>query len=71
VATRVAQTGGSVADVAVPLALRSADPLVGFVRDWDEATRTGVRASFRSFGCCGVTDPLGELAALGLLEGFR
>ncbi len=70
VATRVAQTGGSVDDVAVPLALRSADPLVGFVQHWDEGTRTGVRDAFRSFGCCGVTDPLGDLAALGLLEDF-
>ena len=70
VATRVAQTGGSVEDVAVPLALRSADPLVGFVEHWDEGTCTGVRAAFRSFGCCGVTDPLGDLAALGLLEDF-
>jgi hypothetical protein len=70
VATRVAQTGGSVDDVAVPLALRSADPLVGFVQHWDEGTCTGVRAAFRSFGCCGVTDPLGDLAALGLLEAF-
>jgi hypothetical protein len=70
VATRVAQTGGSVDDVAVPLALRSADPLVGFVQHWDADTCTGVRATFRSFGCCGVTDPLGDLAALGLLEDF-
>jgi len=28
------------------------------------------REAFRSFGCCGVTDPLGDLAALGLLEDF-
>jgi hypothetical protein len=70
VATRVAQTGGSVDDVAVPLALRSADPLLGFVQHWDEGTRAGVREAFRSFGCCGVTDPLGDLAALGLLEDF-
>ena len=70
VATRVAQTGGSVDDVAVPLALRSADPLVGFVQHWDEGTCAGVRAAFRSFGCCGVTDPLGDLAVLGLLEDF-
>ncbi|MDQ1601519.1 MAG: hypothetical protein QOD68_2993 [Actinomycetota bacterium] len=70
VATRVAQTGGSVDDVAVPLALRSADPLVGFVEHWDEGTCTGVRSAFRSFGCCGVTDPLGDLATVGLLEDF-
>lgn len=71
VATRVAQTGGSVDHVAVPLALRSADPLVGFVQHWDEGTCIDVRRAFRSFGCCGVTDPLGDLAALGVLEDVR
>ena len=27
-----------------------------------------VRAFFPAYGCCGVTDPITELAALGLLE---
>jgi hypothetical protein len=71
VAIRVAQTGGSVDGVAVPLALRGADHLVGFVQHWDDDTCIDVRRAFRSFGCCGVTDPLGDLAALGVLEDVR
>ena len=67
VATRVAQSGGSGDDVAAVLAQRSAPALVEFVSAWDEQTCSGVRASFRSFGCCGVHDPLDELSALGLL----
>ena len=27
-----------------------------------------LRARFVSFGCCGVTDPIGDLVALGLVE---
>jgi hypothetical protein len=27
-----------------------------------------VRAFFTAYGCCGVTDPVTDLAALGLLE---
>jgi hypothetical protein len=67
VATRVAQSGGSTEDVAAVLAQRSAPALVEFVSAWDEQTCAGVRAAFRSFGCCGVHDPLDELGALGLL----
>lgn len=71
VATRVAQTGGSADAVAAALAERRPDHLVAFVQGWDESTCTDVRAAFRSFGCCGVTDPLGDLAALGVLEVVR
>ncbi len=53
------------------LAERRPKQLVGFVQAWDDATCTGVRTAFRSFGCCGVTDPLGDLAALGVLEDLR
>lgn len=71
VATRVAQQGGGVAEVAAVLAQREPDPLVAFVQAWDERTCTDVRNAFRSFGCCGVTDPIDDLAALGLLGGTR
>jgi len=27
-----------------------------------------VRSLFRSFGCCGVTDPIDDLVALGMLD---
>ena len=30
-----------------------------------------VRAFFTAYGCCDVTDPIGELADLGLMEGTR
>ena len=68
VATRVAAVGAGTEAVAAVLAQRGAEPLVEMVRDWDEDARTGVRRSFRSFGCCGVTDPIDDLRALGLLE---
>jgi hypothetical protein len=71
VATRVAQSGGADDDVAAVLAQRSEAALVEFVSAWDEQTCSGVRASFRSFGCCGVHDPLDELGALGLLGEVR
>jgi hypothetical protein len=71
VATRVAQTGGSADAVVAALAERRPDRLVAFARAWDDATGTDVRNAFRSFGCCGVTDPLGDLAALGVLEDVR
>jgi hypothetical protein len=28
-----------------------------------------VRAFFTAYGCCGVLDPIGELATLGLIKG--
>ena len=71
VATRVAQGGGGVVDVAAVLAQRVAPALVEFVAEWDESTCGDVRQTFRSFGCCGVHDPLDELAGLGLLAEAR
>lgn len=68
VATRVAQHGTAPEDVAAVLAERAAETLVEFVQDWTEDTCTDVRRAFRSFGCCGVTDPIDELRSLGVLE---
>jgi len=67
VATRVAQQVGDAAEVAAVLAQREPGPLVEFLRAWDDGTCAAVRHSFRSFGCCGVTDPIDDLAALALL----
>ena len=71
VATRAAQSGCPADEVAAVLGERRPEPLVGIVQGWDESTCTDVRGAFRSFGCCGVTDPLGDLAALGVLEDVR
>jgi hypothetical protein len=68
VATRVALAGVSLPDVVAVLAERRAEPLVGFVQAWDDETAADVRQAFRSFGCCGVTDPLADLREFGLLE---
>jgi hypothetical protein len=68
VATRVAQQVGDVTDVAAVLAQREAGPLVEFLEGWDEPTCTDVRRAFLSFGCCGVTDPIDDLVASGVLD---
>jgi len=69
VATRVAQQGGSAEEVTATLAQRQPDRLVQFVEAWDDHTCSDVRRAFRSFGCCGVTDPIDDVTALGLLGG--
>lgn len=66
VATRVAQQTGKAAEAAAVLAERRPDPLVAFVMSWNDDAMKHVRQAFRSFGCCGVTDPIDDLAALGL-----
>jgi hypothetical protein len=68
VATRVASTGGTPEEVTAVLAERDPDVLTSFVAAWDDTTCAGVRASLRSFGCCGVDEPIDELARLGLIE---
>jgi hypothetical protein len=56
--------GASVAEAAD--ALRHTDPAA--IGAWSEATASRVRRRFRSFGCCGVLDPVRDLVALGLVE---
>lgn len=69
VATRAAARGASAEAVSAVLAERSPATLVAEVGAWSEDACMGVRAAFRSFGCCGVTDPIDDLYALRLLEG--
>jgi hypothetical protein len=54
------------AEMAELLAVRDAGRLAERLRALDDDTVSRIRASFASFGCCGVTDPLTELAGLGL-----
>ena len=56
--------GASVAEAAD--VLRTTD--AAQVSAWTEDTAARVRRRFRSFGCCGVLDPVKDLVALGLLE---
>lgn len=44
------------------------DQLAAAVAGWDERVAGQVRRRFRSFGCCGVHDPVDDLVALGLVN---
>ncbi len=58
-----AQDGASRPEIADVLAARRPEPLLERLADSDHRR---IRESWVSFGCCGVTEPLDELAALGL-----
>ncbi|MGL5930726.1 MAG: hypothetical protein ACRCY8_17490 [Dermatophilaceae bacterium] len=67
VATAAALEHASATEVAGLLAVTDAHALAALVAAWTGTTVGAVRAAFTSYGCCTVTDPLGELAELGLL----
>ena len=69
VAVHRALLGAEVADLADTLRQRDADALVTAVVALGAAEAAAVRSSFTAYGCCGVTDPLGELSTLHLLQG--
>lgn len=54
-------------EVAALLAVHDAAALADLVAAWPDATAARVREGFTAYGCCTVTDPVGELADLGLL----
>ncbi|MBM6399163.1 hypothetical protein [Phycicoccus sonneratiae] len=66
VATAAALEGASPAELAGLLAVTDARAVADLVLAWSDDTTRRVRAAFTSYGCCTVTDPLGELAELGL-----
>jgi hypothetical protein len=61
---------GEDVDELVPL-LAERDPavLVPHITRMSAADAAIVRAFFTAYGCCEVTDPIGELTALGLVQG--
>jgi hypothetical protein len=68
VAVRWALNGDDVDELVPLLAERDPAVLVPHVTRMSAADAAIVRAFFPAYGCCGVTDPITELAALGLLE---
>jgi hypothetical protein len=62
-AVAAALDGADVGELAGLLGARDPAPLLERVAAADHPR---IRRSFASFGCCGVTEPLDELAALGL-----
>ncbi len=63
-ATGAALNGAGEEEVVAVLAERDATTVAGLVR----ALSPEVRTAFRSFGTCSLAEPVGELAALGLLD---
>jgi hypothetical protein len=68
VATRVAQAGEGTDAVAFALEERDHDVLVTAVTSWSDTDAIHARRLFRSFGCCGVTEPIDDLITLGLID---
>lgn len=66
-AVKAALNGAEVDELAELLAERAAEPLVTRANGMSEADASVIRAFWASFGCCGVTEPIDELAALGLV----
>lgn len=66
-ATDAALRGRPPAELAAILADRDAPSVAARVRSLGEAEAIAARGRFLSFGTCSITDPLNELADLGLL----
>ncbi len=66
-ATDAALCGRPVAELAAVLADRDAPSIASRVSSLGEAPTIAARGRFLSFGTCSITDPLNELADLGLL----
>ncbi len=71
VATRWALNGAEEEELVPVLAEREVAQLVPYVTRMSAADAAIVRAFFTAYGCCDVTDPIGELTDLGLVEGTR
>ena len=67
-AVRAALHGANPEAVEALLAERNPEALVSLVCDLDSADATAIRTYFTAYGCCGVTDPVGELHELNLIE---
>ena len=68
-AVRWALNGEEVDELVPILAERDPSVLVPQVTRMSAADAAIVRAFFTAYGCCEVTDPLGELTTLGLIQG--
>jgi hypothetical protein len=67
-AIRYAQEGMDEDEITAVVALRDRDAVAGTVRGWSADEVTQLRRGFRSFGCCGVEDPIADAVALRLVE---
>lgn len=68
VAVHASAGGADEQTVQELLEIRDPDALADVVAGWSSPDIAAVRAAFAGYGCCDVTDPIGELADLGLLR---
>jgi hypothetical protein len=59
--------GAEVPEMELLLSQPHPVPILDIITRMSEADASVLRAFFTSYGCCGVMDPIGELAALGLI----
>jgi hypothetical protein len=67
VAVEALVDGGSVNGAADLLGESGRESVLARVAAWNDTQASRIRRRFRSFGCCGVLDPINDLAALGLI----
>jgi hypothetical protein len=60
--------GAEVPEMETLLAQRDPAPILDIVTRMSEADASVLRAFFTAYGCCGVMDPIGGLASLGLIK---
>ena len=60
--------GAEVPEMESLLSGRDPVPIMDIITRMSEADASVVRAFFTAYGCCGVMDPIGDLAALGLIK---
>lgn len=71
VATHHLLRGTTLPDLQATLEIQDGPALASLVAGLNEQSAQDIRQRFVSFGCCGVLDPLDELAGLGLLASTR
>lgn len=67
-ATRAALDGADLDELVRLLSMRDKPTVAEAVRELDGARAASTRRWFTSFGSCSITEPVDELAALGVLE---
>ena len=60
--------GAEVPEMASLLSQRDPVPILDIITRMSQADASVIRAFFTAYGCCEVEDPVGDLAALGLIK---
>ncbi len=67
VAVEALVEGASEDDAAELLTINDPERLIKTIGAWSDGQSRRIRRRFRSFGCCGVLDPVNDLVSAGLL----